>query len=312
TTGHPTCQTDNQQRQGKLFMTATVTSLPLAEPKRDRYGRYLLPHPDTGKEQPWTRVTTIASTTADRFGLEAWAQRNTVLGIGLRPDLYALAVSSTVDDRQQLTRVVKQAQEAAKASSGANLGTALHRITERSDRGEEVDVPAEWKGDVYAYHQTLADHHVTIHSDWIERIVVLPELGIAGTLDRLVTLAGQAAMTVADLKTGKDVVKYGTTEIAIQLALYANATHVWNGDGYDPMPPTNTDKGLIIHLPVGKAECNLHTVDIAAGWETVQLALAVREWRKRKDLTAPYSILDQAENMLKPVNTPKPVNDDDW
>ncbi len=293
-------------------MTATVTSLPLAEPKRDRYGRYLLPHPETGKEQPWTRVTTIASTTADRFGLEAWAQRNTVLGIGLRPDLYALAVSSTVDDRQQLTRVVKQAQEAAKASSGANLGTALHRITERVDRGDDLEIPQEWKGDVDAYCQTLADNHVGIQADWIERIVVLPELGIAGTLDRLVTLSGQAAMTVADLKTGKDVVKYGTTEIAIQLALYANATHAWNGTDYDPMPPTNTTKGMIIHLPVGQAECNLHTVDIAAGWETVELALQVREWRKRKNLTAPYSILDQAENNLELVNMLEPVTDDDW
>ena len=308
----------------------TVTYLPQAEPKRDRYGRYLLPHPETGKEQPWTRVTTIASTTADRFGLEAWAQRNTVLGIGLRPDLYALAVSSTIDDRQQLTRVVKQAQEAAKASSGANLGTALHRITERVDSGDDLTIPAEWQGDVDAYCQTLADNHVGIHPEWIERIGVLPAIGAAGTLDRLVTLAGQAAMTVADLKTGKDAVKYGTTEIAIQLAIYANATHVWNGTGYDPMPPTDTDKALIIHLPVGQSTCTLHTVDIAAGWEAAQLALKVREWRKTKNLTTPYSILDQAsepptisaaKSQTHPrqgdttgwsKDTPTVVADDDW
>ena len=285
----------------------TVTHLPLAEPKRDRYGRYLLPHPDTGKEIPLTRVTTIANTLADRYGLEQWGQRNTVLGIGLRPDLYALAVSSTPDDKQQLNKVVKQAQEAAKASSGANLGTALHRITERVDRGDDLDIPQDWKGDVDAYCQTLADHHVGIRTEFIERIVVNFNIGAAGTLDRLVQLSGQAALTVADLKTGKDVVKYGTTEIAIQLALYANSTHVWNGTDYNPMPPVDTNKALIIHLPVGKSQCTLHTVDIAAGWEAAQLALQVREWRKQKGLTAPYSILDQAV-----AQTPTVVTDDDW
>ena len=291
----------------------TVTHLPLPEPKRDRYGRYLLPHPETGKEQAWTRATTIANTMADRYGLEQWAQRNTVLGIGLRPDLYALAVSSTVDDRTQLNGVVKQAQEAAKASSGANLGTALHRITERVDRGDDLTIPAEWSGDVDAYCQTLADHHITIHPEWIERIVVAPEFGAAGTLDRLVQLSGQAAHTVADLKTGKWAIKYGTTEIAIQLALYANATHVWNGTGYDPMPPVNTDQALIIHLPVGQGACTIHTVNIAAGLEAALLATQVRDWRKTKDLTTPYSILDQAIPQPPTVSTiADGITDDDW
>ena len=284
----------------------TVTQLPLTEPKSDRYGRYLLPHPETGVEQAWTRVTTVANTLADRYGLEQWAQRNTVLGIGLRHDLYALAVSLTADDRSQLNSVIRQAQEAAKASSGANLGTALHRITERVDRGDDLDIPQDWRGDVDAYCQTLVDHHITIHPDWIEKIVVVPEFGVAGTLDRLVQLSGQVALTVADLKTGEKAIEHGTHEIALQLALYANATHVWNGAGYDPMPPVDTDKALVIHLPVGKASCELHTVDIAAGMEAARLAFDVREWRKRKDLTAPYSILDQA------VSQPQPVSDDDW
>ena len=281
----------------------TITHLPLAEPKRDRYGRYLLPHPDTGVERPWTRVTTVANTLADRYGLEQWAQRNTVLGIGLRQDLYALAASSTPDDKSQLNNIVKQAQEAAKAKSGANLGTALHKLTERVDRGDTLTIPTAWAPDVDAYCQTLADHHIQIHPEWIERIVVNPEYGVAGTLDRLVTLHGQAALVVADLKTGKDAIKYGSTEMAIQQALYATSTHVWNGTDYDPMPPVDTDKALIIHLPVEQATCQIHTIDIQAGLEAARLALNVREWRKRKNLTTPYSILDTA--------TPNPT-DDDW
>ena len=293
----------------------TVAHLPLPEPKRDHYGRYLLPEPETGYEKPWTRVTTVANTLADRYGLEQWAQRNTVLGIGTRPDLYALAVASTIEDRSQLNSIVKQAQEAAEASSGRNLGSALHRLTERVDRGDDLDIPDAWKGDVDAYCKTLSDYHVKIMPDWIERIVVLPDIGVAGTFDRLVHLEtpkGQPnTWTVADLKTGKDVTKYGTTEIAIQLALYANASHVWNGTGYDPMPsPIDREKGLIIHLPVGKSACTLYTVDIKAGWEAVQLALDVREWRKRKGLTTPYSLFGEAGEQTGLLG--KPSADDSW
>ncbi len=288
----------------------TVTQLPV-EPKRDRYGRYLLPHPETGVEQAWTRVTTIANTLADRFGLEQWGNRNVVLGIGARPDLYALAVSSTPDDKAQLNRVVKQAQEAAKASSGANLGTALHRLTERVDRGEIFDIPREWAENIDSYVGTLVDYHVGIDPNWIERIVILPKYRIAGTLDRLVTLYGDTHHTVADLKTGKDAVKYGTGETALQLALYANATLAWNGEDYDPIPEIDTKQGLIIHLPVD-GKCELHLVDIAAGRTAVRLALDVREWRKRKDLTAPYSLLDPEIQPVRGGSLEDDDDDDDW
>lgn len=261
----------------------------------------------TAKNMSWTRATTLASTLADRYGLEKWAQRNTVLGLGLRQDLYALAVSSTADDRDQLESIVEQAQEAAKAQSGANLGTALHAMTERIDRGEDLDVPDTWKADIDAYCQTLADNSIRIHSEWIERIVVNPDCHAAGTLDRIVSLNGQ--LVIADLKTGQDVVKYGMTEIALQLAIYATATHVRKDsvpqrdrygryllphpdndpDGYDPMPPVNQETGLVIHLPVGQATCHLYEVDLTAGRQAVDLALAVRDWRKRKDLATPLA-----------------------
>lgn len=254
----------------------------------------------------WTRVTTVASTLSDRYGLEAWAQRNTVLGIAARPDLYALAASCVPEDKDQLNTIVKDAQEAAKSRSGANLGTALHKILERIDSGEDLDVPAPWRGDVDAYCNALADNGITVHPEYMERIVVLPNAKVAGTLDRLVTIDG--ALTVADLKTGADVVTYGMNDIAIQLALYANAQFMWDGDGdpkrdqygryllpwpdsdttYIPMPPVDKTRALVIHLPVGEGVCNLHWVDIDAGKEAARLAFSVREWRKRKDLSTPY------------------------
>jgi hypothetical protein len=258
----------------------------------------------------WTRATTVANTLADRYGLERWAQRNTVLGLGAREDLYALAASCTPDDKDELNRIVDQAQEAAKARSGANLGTALHRLTERIDSGEldPSDVPTQWQPDVAAYQKALADGQVTIHREYIERIVILPDLKIAGTLDRIVTVDGQ--LTVADLKTGANAVDY-PHDMTIQLALYANAGYMWKGtaedvdrdrwgryvlpdpekepDVYEPMPAVDQTTALVIHLPVDQGSCSLHQVDLAAGWEAAQQAVWVREWRKRKNLTNPYT-----------------------
>lgn len=266
-------------------------TLTKVEPKRDRWGRYLLPDPETGEERPWTRATTVANTLADRYGLEQWAKRNVVLGIAAREDLYALAVSCKPEDKKQLNDIVEAAEEAAKARSGANLGTALHRITERVDRGEDLDIPDAWRADIDAYCQTLVDNHLTVHPDYMERVVVLPEYGIAGTLDRLLYpgVTPDGPKIVADLKTGKDVVRYGMTEIAIQLAIYANATHMWNGDGYEPMPHVYTDRAIVIHLPVGEGTCTLHEVNIKEGYRALRAAMWVREWRKRNDLSTPYT-----------------------
>lgn len=257
----------------------------MTEVRRDHYGRYLLPHPDTGVEQAWTRATTIASTLSDRYALEQWAQRNTVRGIGLRPDLYALASSSTADDKEQLNRIVRQAQEAAASNSSANLGTALHQLTERIDRDEILDVPDTWKPDVDAYLSALIENSLKVHS--IENIVVNPQYGVAGTFDRIVSLNG--SLYVADLKTGANVIQYGMGEVAIQLALYAGASHVWvpppRPPGYAPMPAVNQDVALVIHLPVGTGTCNLHWVDLEAGRQGIEIAMAVRDWRNRSSFT---------------------------
>lgn len=272
----------------------------------------------------WTRVTTVAHTLSDRYALEQWGHRNVVLGLGSREDLYALATSMTADDKNELNEIVKQAQDAAKARSGANLGSALHRLTERIDSGEEIDVTEAWKPDIDAYCETLADNAVEIHNEWIERIVVLPEFKIAGTLDRLVTIHND--LTVADIKTGANALKYGTGEIAIQLALYANATHMWKGhlgddlrrDRYgryllptpdeepglfEEMPAVNKQTGLVVHLPVGEAQCDLYRIDLEAGLEAALKAIWAREWRRRKDLAHPFERREL---------TAATTADDDW
>lgn len=263
---------------------------PFTEIERDRYGRYLLPDPDNGKKLPWTRATTFAKTVSDTFALTAWGERMVAKGIASRPDLYALAASTAVEDKDTLNRIAKDAKDAAAASAGANLGTALHGFTEAVDRGETPAVPAPWDADIRAYQQTMRQAGLVISRQHIERIVVLPDLRVAGQFDRL--LAGaDGTLRVGDVKTGKGV-EYAWQEIAIQLALYSRAALIWNASRriYEPMPPVDQDHAVVMHLPAAKARCDLWTVDIAAGWDMVDICARVRAWRIRRDLAKPLAV----------------------
>jgi hypothetical protein len=266
----------------------TPTSRP--EPKRDRWGRYLLPDPVTGRERAWTRATTFAKTVSDMYGLGKWQERMVAFGVANRPDLYALAASTKIDDKGKFDRICEDAKEAAKASSGANLGTALHAFTEQIDAGQDVTVPQPWDTDVKAYTEALTHARITIHRGWIERIVVFPEYGIAGTLDRIVGHPGWPRFRIADVKTGKTL-DYSWGEIAIQLAIYANSRWAWQPelDEYDHLPDVDQQSALVMHLPVGQGRCDLYDVDIAAGLEALQLCADVRLWRARKGIAVPHA-----------------------
>lgn len=262
---------------------STVEQILRPEPKRDRYGRYLI------EGKPYTRVTTFAASIDDRFNLEAWKQRMVAAGLVHRPDLFAQAAAN-IDDKKKLDRICADAVEAAKGGAGANLGTALHTFTEQVDLGQTPTIPEPWDADIAAYQQTLAEAGVRIDVEYVERIVVHHGLGIAGTFDRLVQVDGWPLPVIADLKTGNLEHASAFGAIAVQLACYSNAESLYDpaSDSLSPMPPVDRTRGVVIHLPAGKATCTLYTVDLVAGWEAAQLCAAVREWRKRKNLSSPF------------------------
>jgi hypothetical protein len=180
--------------------------------------------------------------------------------------------------------------ERAESSRGATLGTALHNFTHRLDRGEpmaSLRAPEPLDADLTEYQATLARYGLGVVPGLIERIVVCPELGAAGTFDRILSQTpgpfSQCPLTVGDLKTGKTV-EWSWLEWAIQLAIYANATHMWDPatKTYIPMPPPDVldrDRALIIHLPVGKATGTVYGVNLIEGWEAAHLAERVRVMR---------------------------------
>lgn len=265
-------------------MTA-LAQLAGVEPERDRYGRYVIPHPRTGAKVSWTRATTFAKSVSDTTGIEKWGKRMVARGMSLRPDLASEAAALVDIDAKSakatLAKVADAAMEHAGGSSAARTGTALHAMTEQLDRGTAtvLELPEAHRADLAAYADAMTANGVRINPAWIEQVVTVEDLLVAGTFDRIVTVDG--VNYIADLKTGQDL-GYSWAEIPVQLALYAHAETIYDfATGHHvPMPDVDQARALVMHAPAGRGTCQLYWVDIEAGWETVQLCQAVRAWRK--------------------------------
>lgn len=281
TTNDPLSFADDSMTAAHQFADVVV------EPERDRWGRYMIVPQAGGKAKPYTRATTVAETLDDRYNLELWKVRTTAQGIILRPDVYAELASlpHPVDKatKAKWDKACARAMDYAKGSAGSNLGTALHRFVERINRGEDPKVPAPWDADIAAYREALVRHGLTIDSRYLERVVVLNHLGVAGTFD-LIVGTPDGRLRIADLKTGATL-DFSWNAIAVQLALYANADSLYDlsTKTHGGMPEVDRDVALVLHLPAGKGECTVYEVDIAAGWEAAQHAMWAREWRKERD-----------------------------
>jgi len=249
------------------------------EVPRDRYGRPMIVPPKGGKPVAYTRTTTIAGSLDDGTALVAWKLRMAATGLTLRNDLL-LSASAMRDNKLEMDKLVEDAMEAAGATKQATIGTALHALTEKLDRGFDVGpIPDEYAADITAYAEATKNF-TNIH---IEQFCVLDKYQIAGTQDSIVEYKGEKF--ISDLKTGS--ISY-PNKIAMQLAVYAP------GLPYDPATTTrgswgdiNTEKGIIVHLPAGSGQCTLHFVDLVHGWKGIQLAMKVRKHRDKKNISTP-------------------------
>jgi len=241
-----------------------------------------------GKPVRHARATTIAGVLDEREALEKWGKRMVALGLSARPDLLALVHVTPADKKQELNAICNDATEAAAGSRGANMGNALHALTERVDAGETVIVPPSLQRDVDAYVAELARHSIEILPEYIERVCVNAKLDepIAGTTDRIVRWQG--ALVVLDVKSAASM-DFAWRKTAIQLSIYANADSLYDREAgtHTDMPPVTRATGIVMHLPAGKGVCKAYAVDLRAGWDAAAQSVAVRQWRKRRDLATP-------------------------
>lgn len=282
----------------------------LAEAPKDRWGRYKISDPATGKERGYTRVTTIAKVLDDSSSLADWKTRMAITGIVQRADLLAQA-STSLDDRSKLNKIANDAIEAAGAYSRANLGTALHSITQQLDLGMKPQILQGLQADIETYVASIAAWDFGMRKEWIEVLLINDEYEYAGTADRIVTTRDNR-ICIFDLKTGTDL-SYSFGSIAVQLAMYAHADWIydWKTGERTPLPAgLDMKEGIICHLPAGEATCKFYTVDLEAGWEAAKMSFATRDWRKRKDLFKPYQFSDEKQGDVEPVVNPIPQADD--
>jgi hypothetical protein len=286
-------------------MTAIPSMRP--EPDRDSYGRYLLPHPESGRRLSWTRATTLKGALQDKEGLIGWKQRLAAAGMAMRPELASQVLElheqirqcgddwrAAKDAKAALAEVVAELHHAAGGDEGSERGTQAHTLTEYADAGRLDEVhhlatDAEL-ADLQAYLDTCNAAGIVRPAEYIERIVVNTQVETAGTFDRLVRLP-DGRLVVADIKSQKDFA-FGYLDVAAQLGQYVWSDAMWDDEtkSWEPLP-AELDKatGLVMHVPVGKATCELIEIDLVQGWEAAQLAHQVRDTRQRgKVMGRPY------------------------
>lgn len=253
---------------------------------RDQWGRPLIVPEGGGKRVPYTRASAAAKTIEDTYNLELWARRNVAFGMARDPSLVARVLAlggdpSTWDQptKAKANQIHTAAAEVALAHKAADIGTALHRMTEIIDRNEPL-IAGPYEADIEAYVNAIAAAGYVVDARWIECRMVCDALLMAGSPDRIVTRASDGLHRIADVKTG-ETVDYGGLGWAAQLAAYAH------GALYDPRagerlptPPIDRTTGLIVHLPAGKGVCTIYEIDLVAGYRAAELANEIRSVRR--------------------------------
>lgn len=280
-----------------------------------RAGRYRLPHPETNKATSFSRTTTFVKLASDHRALTLWELRSALVGLSRQPDILDQVTGLDVKkDRDRLNALADMAKDAAGAKDRASTGTKLHKWTEEVDSGRLAleQVPDEFRTDVRRYREVLEASGYRVVPHLIERTTVVAELGVVGTFDQ-VWQAPDGRYVIVDKKTGE--LTYGQLEIAAQLAVYAHGANrhgvaEWDpamGDADDPAawvwrPLRDADgnritvdetRAVVVHMPQDGRGITLLEVDLATGWEHVQVCDRVRAANRIKSTMSPLEVPDR-------------------
>lgn len=254
-----------------------------------QHAYWLTPDGDGAKARRAKGVTTIAKIPDDQYAITQWLKRGVAAGMGLNPALVERAAAHH-DDRDELDGIAEEALTAARAHEAAGRGTAAHRIAERIDLEQMVvDTPLA-RQVAAAWAKALDGAGLEVVPEYVERVVVFPDMPLCGTFDRIFRRKFDGQLVIGDIKTGARALQYPHA-IAIQLAAYANAPLLAGKldnrgvtESFTPMPAVNKRRGYVIAMP-DDANVQVKTVDIEAGWEAFQKIVSpTLEWRARRDL----------------------------
>lgn len=242
----------------------------------------------------WARTSTLAKTLDDVWNLRQWDKRMVVWGIKQKPELLDLIGNRIKDPngkaaKQVLEAVATRAMEEAETHKGADAGTDLHNLAEILDATGSVPPEAdlEQTRTLVAYELGLRRQKIRVLPEFTERVIVCPELGVAGRIDRVVD-DYDLGLKIGDLKSQKwEPGAYDSLALSIQLSVYARASYMLDAQSWSwvPMPEVSREEGLIFWIPSTRPGVfEVYTVDLELGWKFARAASQLRQWRYQKNI----------------------------
>lgn len=241
----------------------------------------------------YTRVSTFAKAIDDKSNLVNWKGRQTLIGACMAPALVAKAATTDHTDRTKMDELVERLCERAGATTGADMGDAIHAGTEAWDYGDEkvlAMLPGPVAGDVEGYGKMLES--VGLTPVLAETFIANHTYKVAGTFDRLVINQHTGQYEVLDIKTSADrpakqAAAFGALAWAMQIYLYASGKPHDADSGdlewrelCDGVP--SHAAGWVAHIQQGTGVCTPVRIDLEVGKHAADTAQAIRELRRYK------------------------------
>ncbi|WP_255800779.1 PD-(D/E)XK nuclease family protein [Mycobacteroides abscessus] len=259
-------------------------------PERDYFGVYrngnnqpLIMAEDGSKRYPYQRTTNFIDQLEDGGeGLRIWTERLTLAGLVMSPELRR-ELMAWIGEPRELSDIARRAARLAGRDEKQEWGSMLHQITDAIDKGDMM--PRQWwnentkqmesvpvaqvNRDVEAYR--MATRCLAHHAS--EQMHVFDPYRVAGTPDRVSSYSAngkrQGRPKIVDLKTGT----LHPRMVEAQLAMYSRS------QPYDPQAevrldgePVDQKRGIVIHLPMKQARCELFWADLTKGWADCKVA----------------------------------------
>jgi len=254
---------------------------------------------DPNKWDRYSRPSAWGSDLDDESNLTLWRIDRAMDGVASSPAL-AAGVAAKRGIKEGRKELRDQAILLGRGEEAADMGTALHAMSHRLETEDGFVAPEPFAADLAAYLMML--DAAGLKSRFIEVQVCSDKWRGAGTTDRIYetmrelrlpdgSLVPPGTMFIGDLKTGKKL-DYSLPGFCIQLAIYCDGCFydVVTNERSEFPPSLHTGWGVLVHLPVGAARCELMWADLSVGREGAAIVQAVRKWRKRDDFAQPFEL----------------------
>lgn len=245
---------------------------------------------DPNKTLRYRRPSGYGKPLDDEAALTEWRIWKAMTGVARSRALQTKVAACKDDDRTEKHTLRDEAMDKGAANESADTGTGLHAMTARIEDTADVDFdpPDAYRPDLDAYVSCLATYGLV--SEYVEVHMVNDAYRAAGTADRIYRTTmpltdpnGQVwpagTLFLADLKTGAKL-DFSLPGYCVQCAIYADGMfYDIHTESRVPTPEINREWTLLVHLPVGKARCDLLWCSVTLGLQGAYLSYQVKEWR---------------------------------